>query len=119
MKKIPIAFGLLMMIFAGCSSSPEGTVAIKDLQRDIERQIGQRVVVIGSVDTKDNSLSSPEARLFRLYKGNDTVLASIPEGTEAPPQGVRVRVTGVVAEKDFPAGIGRKVYIEAETITME
>jgi hypothetical protein len=36
-----ILLGLLLMIFAGCSSAPEGTVAIKELQRTIEQRIGQ------------------------------------------------------------------------------
>ena len=114
---IAIPFGLLLMLLASCSSTPEGTVAIKNLQQTIEQQIGQKVVVIGSVDTSAGGISI--TRLFRLYKGNDAVWASIPEDAPIPPQGVRVRVTGVVSEKDFPGGIGRRVYIEAHSINME
>ena len=119
MKKFSIAilFGLLLITFTGCSSVPDGTVALKELQQTIEQQIGQKVVVIGSVDTSASGMSL--TRLFRLYKGGDAVWASIPEGNEAPPQGVRVRVTGVVAEKDFPGGVGKKVYIESQSISME
>ena len=119
MKKISIAFSLslLLLAFAGCSSAPEGTVAIKDLQQTIEQQIGQKVVVVGTVDHNVGGMSI--TKLFRLYKGNDAVWASVPEGTPDPPQGVRVRVTGVIAEKDFPGGIGRKVFIESQSITME
>jgi ABC-type Fe3+-hydroxamate transport system substrate-binding protein len=115
---VVILIGLLLMVFSGCSSSPEGTVAIKDLQRTMEQQIGQKVVVVGAVDTK-NVGGMAITGLFRLYKGNDVVWASVPEGEAEPPQGVRVRVTGVVAEKDFPAGVGRRVYIESESIRME
>jgi len=119
MKKLSIAIplGLLLMFFAGCSSAPDGTVAIKDLQRTIEQQIGQKVVVVGAVDTSAGGISI--TKLFRLYKGNDAVWASIPEDASTPPQGVRVRVTGVIAEKDFPGGIGRRVYIESQSINME
>ena len=115
MKKIPTAilFGLLMTAFIGCSSVPEGTVAIKDLQKNIEQQIGQKVVVVGSVDTGVPGMSA--VRLFRLYKGNDAVWVYIPEGEIAPPQGVRVRVSGVISKKDFSAGVGERVYIEADT----
>jgi len=114
---IAISFGLFLMLFAGCSSTPEGTVTIKDLQQTIEQQIGQKVVVVGSVDTSAGSLSI--TRLFRLYKGNDAVWVSIPENEPTPPQGIRVRVIGVISEKEFPGGIGRRVYIESQSINME
>jgi len=110
-------FVLSLMVFSGCSSVPEGTVAIKNLQQTIEQQIGQEVVVVGSVDTNVGGMSI--TRLFRLYKGNNAVWASIPEGDGAPPQGVRVRVTGVIKENDFPGGVGRMVYIESSSIKME
>lgn len=119
MKKFSIALPsvLFLMIFIGCSSTPEGTVAIKELQQNIEQQIGQKVVVVGSVDTSVEGISI--TGLFRLYKGNDAVWVSILEGEPVPPQGLRVRVAGVVAEKDFSAGIGRRVYIKSQTIKME
>ena len=119
MKKfsIAISLGLLLLVFAGCSSAPEGTVAIKELQNTIGQRIGQEVVVVGTVDTSAGGMSI--TKLFRLYRGSDAVWASVPEGTAEPPQGVLVRVTGVVAEKEFPAGIGRRVYIEAKSIRME
>jgi len=118
MKKFSVAilFGLLLVVFSGCASPPEGTVAIKDLQQTIEQRIGQKVVVVGAVDT---SAGVSLTRQFRLYRGKDAVWASIPAGEEAPPQGVRVRVTGVIAENDFPGGIGRRVYIESESVRME
>ena len=119
MKKFSTAIllGLLLMVFSGCSSAPEGTVAIKDLQQNIDQRIGEEVVVVGTTDTGVAGMSS--AKLFRLYRGNDAVFASVPEGTQEPPQGVRVRVTGVVAKKDFHGGIGERVYIEARSVRME
>jgi len=117
MFSISLSLSLLFLVFAGCSSAPEGTVAIKDIQRTIEQQIGQKVVVVGTVDNNVGGMSI--TNLFRLYKGNDAVWASVPEGIPDPPQGVRVRVTGVIAEKDFPGGIGRRVYIESQSIAME
>ena len=119
MKKFSIVLplGLLLMFFAGCSSSSDGTVAIKELQQNIEQKIGQKVVVVGSVDTSAGGMSI--TGLFRLYKGNDAVWSSVPEGAVPPPQGLRVRVAGVVAEKDFPGGIGRRVYIDAESVKVE
>ena len=119
MKKFSIAipFCLLLMFLAGCSSAPEGTVAIRELQNTIEQRIGQEVTAVGSVDTSVGGMSI--TGLFRLYRGNDAVWSSVPEGAQTPPQGVRVRVTGVVAAKEFPGGIGRVVYIEARSIRLE
>ena len=119
MKKILTAtlFGLSLMILAGCSSTPEGTMAIKDLAQNIEQMIGQKVVVVGTVDTKVQGMAT--AGLFKVYKGNVSVWASRPEGSSEPPQAVLVRVSGVVQEEDFPGGIGRRVFIQSESVTME
>ena len=113
---IAITFGLALLFFAGCSSA-DGTVTLKELQQTIEQRIGQEVVIVGSVDVKDANLSA--VKLFKLYKGSDTVLVSMPEGELVPHQGLRSRVTGVVAEKDFPAGVGRRVYVEAKSVRLE
>ena len=119
MKKISTAIllGSLLIILAGCSTTPEGTVALKDLQRNIEQQIGQKVVVVGNADVRIPGMASHG--LFRLYKGYDAVLVTVPEGEKDPPQGARVRVTGVIAEEEFSGGIGRKVYINAQSVRME
>jgi hypothetical protein len=112
-----LLFCLLLLVLIGCSSTPEGTVAIKDLQKNIEQQIGQKVVVVGTADTSASGMST--TGLFRLYKGNEAVWVSVPERGSAPPQGVRIRVTGVIAENTFSGGIGRRVYVDLESITME
>lgn len=119
MKKISMIFplGLLLMICVGCSSAPEGTVSVKDLQKTIEQRIGQEVVVVGTVDLNDKNLSV--VKLFKLYKGSDVVIVSMPEDDVLPPQGLLSRVKGVVAEDEFAAGVGRKVYIKASSVKLE
>ena len=117
MKKVLTAtlFGLSLMILVGCSSAPEGTVALKDLAQNIEQQIGQKVVVVGTVDSRVPGIGS--TRLFKLYRGNVSIWAYRPEGMPEPPQSVVVRVTGVVQEQEFPGGVGRKVFIQTESLT--
>jgi len=119
MEKISLAIPLvlLLLVVAGCSSAPEGTISLKDLQQTIEQRIGEKVVAVGTVDTSTAGMST--TGLFRLYKGNDFIWARVPDGESAPPQGVRVRVTGVVTENEFSGGIGRKVYIDSESVRME
>jgi len=119
MKKfsIVLSLGLLLMVFGGCSSDSGGTISIKELQQTIEQRIGQEVVVVGTVDLNDKNLSV--VKLFKLYKGSDTVIVSLPEGEALPHQGLRSRVTGVVAEDEFSVGVGRKVYIKASSVKLE
>jgi len=119
MKKFSAAVlaGLLLLISTGCSSTPSGTVAVKDLQQNIEQQVGQKVVVVGKTDTRTAGMSA--VKLFKVYKGTDSVWASVPEGEVEPPHGVEVRVTGVVQSKEFPGGIGQRFFIDSETVNME
>ncbi|MDR1727225.1 MAG: hypothetical protein LBT74_04755 [Acidobacteriota bacterium] len=112
-----VSLGLALMAFAGCSSTPEGTVPLGELAQGIEKQVGRTVVVVGTVDTGVPGMSA--VKLFKLYKGTDYVWASFPEGGEEPPQSVKVRVTGVVAEQEFSGGVGKKVYVKSESVTME
>ena len=118
MKKFSAAvlLGLWLLISLGCSSAPSGTVAIKDLQKNMAQQVGQNVVVVGSADTRTD-LSSH--KIIKIYKGMDSIYVSLPEGTEAPPQGVSVRVTGVVQQKEFPGLPGKTFFIETTKITLE
>lgn len=118
MKKLSAAvlLGLWILISIGCSSTPSGTVSVKDLQKSIDQQVGQNVVVVGMADTR-TPLSS--FKMFKVYKGNDYVWASLPEGAEEPPQGVPVRVTGVVQQKEFSGGIGKLSYIESTKLSLE
>jgi ABC-type transport system involved in multi-copper enzyme maturation permease subunit len=118
MKKLSAAvlLGLWLLISLGCSSAPSGTVAIKDLQKNMAQQVGQNVVVVGDADTR-TTLSS--FKMIKVYKGTDSIYVSLPEGTEAPPQGVAIRVTGVVSQKEFPGLPGKTYYIESTNVSLE
>ena len=117
MKKFSAAalLGLWLLISLGCSSTPSGTISVEDLKKDLAGQLGQNVVVVALTDVR-TELSS--FKMFKLYENNSYVWASIPEGTEEPPQGYKVRVTGVVQQKEFPA-VGKIYFIESTKLTME
>jgi hypothetical protein len=117
MKKLCVAtfIGVLLLLTFGCSSTPEGTIAISELEKTAASRLGQEVVVVGMAETK-TPLSS--FRMFKLYKGNDAFWSSIPEGAEEPPQAIKVRVTGILQQKDFSI-VGKIFYIEATKIRME
>jgi hypothetical protein len=117
MKKLSVAIvlGLWLLISLGCSSAPSGTIAVKDLKNDMAAHLGQNVVVVALTDVRTELTSF---KLFKLYEGNSFVWASVPEGTEEPPQGYKVRVTGVVQQKEFPAA-GKIYFIESTKLVME
>jgi hypothetical protein len=117
MKKLSTAvfLGLWILVSLGCSSTPSGTMAVKDLQESIADRIGQDVVVVGMADTRTPMASF---KMFKLSSGNNYVWASIPEDAEEPPQGLKVRVTGTVQQKEFPA-MGNVVFIESTKVGME
>jgi len=117
MKKIITAVILCMwlLFFLGCSSIPSGTVPIGDLQSKGTERIGQNVVVVGLAETR-TAMSS--FRMFKVYQGGNFLWVLLPEGTEMPPQGVNVRVSGPLQEKEFTV-IGKTVYIEATSVRME
>ena len=106
---------LALLLTFGCSSIPSGTDVITDLQKKGAAAIGQNVVVVGMADNK-TPLSS--FRMIKLYQGQDYIWVILPEGAEEPPQGMTVRVTGTIQEKEFTV-IGKAVHIEATKIAME
>lgn len=107
--------GVMLLLLSGCSSTPEGTIAIKEIVNNSAAMLGQDVVVVGMAETKTPLASF---RMFKLFKGNDYVWSTIPEGTEEPPQAVKVRVTGKLLQKEFNI-VGEVYYIEATQIRME
>ena len=117
MKKLFAAtvLSVILLLSFGCSSTPSGTIAVSELQKDPASHLGKEVVVVGMAETK-TSLSS--FRMFKVFKGTNYVWASIPEGTEEPPQAVSVRVTGTMQQKDFSVE-GKIYFIEATKIRME
>jgi hypothetical protein len=118
MKKfITTAFlGLWLLSSFGCSSIPSGTVAIKDLMADPEEQLGVEVVLVGTAEIRTEMSSFG---MFKLYQGNDFIWVTLPEDdTEEPPQGIKVRVSGILQQKEFTV-IGEVYYILATKVAME
>ena len=117
MKKfITTAFiGLWLLSSLGCSSIPSGTVAIKDLLADPESQLGVEVVLVGTAETRTEMSSFG---MFKLYQDNASVWVTLPEDTEEPPQGIKVRVYGILQQKEFTV-IGEVYYILATRVAME
>ncbi len=106
---------LSLLLISGCSSIPSGTDAIRDLQKKGAEAIGQNVIVVGMADTK-TPLSS--FRVIKVYQGQEFIWVVLPEGAEEPPQGLNVRVTGAIQEREFPV-VGKALCIEAKKIMME
>lgn len=117
MKNLYTAVFLMvaLMLSYGCSSIPAGTDKIVDLEKSGAARLGQNVTVVGMAETK-TPLSS--FGMFKLYQNQNFIWVALPEGAEEPPQGMNVRVAGVIQEKEFTI-IGKAFYIEASKITME
>ena len=117
MKKLFVAgfIGLLLLLSFGCSSIPEGTEQIKELQKNPAAKLGQEIVVVGMAEVKTNMAAF---KMFKVYQNNDYLWVTLPEGTEQPPQGINVRVTGPLQQKEFDL-IGKVYYIAASKVRME
>ena len=117
MKKFFTAafLGLWLLSSLGCSSIPEGTVAIKDLMADPEEQLGVEIELVGMAETRTQMSSFG---MFKLYQDNDSIWVTLPEDTEEPPQGIDVRVSGILQQKEFTV-IGEVYYILATNVAME
>ena len=117
MKKLSTAafLGLWLLFYLGCSSTPSGTIAIGDIQKNAADRLGQNVVVVGMADTR-TPLSS--FRMFKLYDGSKYLWVMLPESAEEPPQGVNVRVFGTLQQKEFNI-IGKVFYIQSTKVAME
>jgi hypothetical protein len=116
MKKLCIAvfLGLWLLFSFSCSSS-SGTTDIGDLLKKGADKLGEDVVVVGMAETK-TPLSS--FGMFRLYDGQKSIWVSLPQSGSMPPQAARVRVTGVLGQKEFNV-VGKVFYIEAIKVAME
>jgi hypothetical protein len=104
---------LLLLLLIGCSSTPSGTDTIKELQKNGASKIGQNVVVVGVSETKVN-----QSKMFKVYKGGDFIWATVPEGRDDPPQGLTVRVSGQLQQKEISL-VGKVFYIETTEIKFE
>lgn len=115
MKKFCTAvfIGLLLLLLIGCSSTPSGTDSISELQKNGAAKMGQNVVVVGVAETKVS-----QSKMFKVYKGGDFIWATIPEGSDGPPQGLTVRVSGKLQKKDISL-VGNVYCIETADIKYE
>jgi hypothetical protein len=102
-----------LMISFGCST-PSGTVAIGDLQKNAAKYLGKNVIVVGTADIKTEL--SPQ--MIKMYTKFDYVWISRPESSYLPDQGRQIRVTGTFQKKRFNI-IGEVYFIEAAKIEVE
>ena len=120
MKKLcAVTFvSVLLLILIACSSIPKGTESIAGLQKDGAARLGQNVIVVGMAETK-TPMASSSFKMFQLYQNNDSIWVALQPETEIPPQGVTVRVSGTLQQKQFSL-IGKVYYIEAnQPVKME
>jgi hypothetical protein len=110
-----VFLGLWLLFSIGCSSIPAGTMAIKDILANPAQKLGQEVVAVGIAETRTSMTSF---KMFKLYQSSDSIWVTLPAETEEPPQGIKVRVTGPLQEKEFTI-IGKVFYIEATKVAME
>ena len=117
MKKFFTAavLGLWLLSSLGCSSIPTGTVAIKDIMAIPEEQLGVEIILVGMAETRTEMSSFG---MFKLYQDSNSVWVLLPEDTEEPPQGIKVRVSGILQQKKFTV-IGEVYYILATKVAME
>jgi hypothetical protein len=117
MKKIlaAVCLGLWLLFAIGCSTIPSGTEKIEDLNKNAASMIGKNVVCVGLSETK-TTLSS--FRMFKISQGSNWFWVKYPEGVEEPPQGIKVRVYGVIQESQFNI-IGKAFFIQASRVAME
>ena len=117
MKKLftAVSLGLWLLFSLGCSSTPPGTVSIGDVLDNIEGKIGQNVVVVGTAETKTSHSSF---KMFKLYDDGKNIWVQLQESQTMPPQGMKVRVSGVIQQNEFTI-IGNVFYIDATEVTVE
>jgi hypothetical protein len=118
MKKLFAAAFLLGLLFlSGCSSTPSGTDKLGDVVDNAASRLGQKVIVVGSAETK-TGLSTE--RLFKIFneKGTQSIWVMRNEETEEPPEAAKVRVEGTLQQKEFHI-IGKVFYIDATSVVME
>ncbi len=117
MKKLCTAvfLSLSLLFLLSCSSTPPGTVSIADILKNTAERLGQNVVVVGMAETKTSHSSF---NMFKLYDDSRNIWVTLPESQSMPPQGMKVRVTGTIQQKEFTI-IGEVFYIDATGVTME
>jgi hypothetical protein len=117
MKKlcITVFIGFWLLISLGCSSTPPGTISIGDILDNTQEKLGQSVVVVGMAETKTSHSSF---NMFKLYDDGKNIWVQFQESQSMPPQGMKVRVSGIIKQKEFTI-IGNVFYIDATEVTVE
>ncbi len=119
MKKLCIAVVLSVGLLAlsGCSSTPSGTVSVKDILERESELLGQHVVAVGRAETRT---SMTQLNFFHLYQDMDEVWVELPEDAESmPPRAEKIRVEGVLKRKKFTAIPEEQLYIDATSVVLE
>jgi hypothetical protein len=115
-KLIPaVILCICILLTFGCSSTPSGTVSVKEILQNGAAKVGQNVVVVGTAEMK-HPLSA--FHMFRLYNKDQNIWVQVPKTDDDPAQGMEVRVTGMVQKKTFQL-IGDVIYIEATKVAVE
>jgi hypothetical protein len=116
MKKLVATAFLLGLLFSlGCSSTPSGTNKLTDVIENAASRVGQKVVVVGTSETKTGFSSE---RLFQVFDGTKFLWVMRNEEIEEPPQATKIRVEGTLQQKKFNI-IGEVYYIDATSVSME
>jgi hypothetical protein len=116
MKKFVTAVFLLgLLISIGCSSTPAGVNKFSDVAENMASRLGQKVVLIGDSETRTGHSTE---RLFKLTEGTKFIWVQRNEDVEEPPQATKIRVEGIVQQKEFTI-LGKIICIEATKISME
>ncbi len=116
MKKLVAAAFLLGLLFlAGCSSTPSGADNLIDVIENAASRVGQKVVVVGTSETKTGFSSEG---LFQLFVGTKSIWVQRNEEIEEPPQATKIRVEGTLQKKTFNI-VGEVYYIDATSVSME
>jgi hypothetical protein len=118
MKKLGAAILFACFLFSfGCSSTPSGTNDIKELLTNGASYLGQKVIVVGLAETQTGHTTEG---LFRVVNtaSNKNIWIHRSEELDEPPQGEKVRVEGILQQKEF-SFIGKVFYVEATKISIE
>jgi hypothetical protein len=118
MKRTSAAVFLILslLILFGCSSTPKGTIAISDLQKDGAKYLGKNVIAVGSADIRGSAPLAPQ--MFKLANRDGFIWVARPESAYSPDQERQVRVTGVFQKKHINI-FGEVYYIEATKVEVE
>lgn len=118
MKKFYVAVVLCvaLLLVCGCSSTPPGTVRVKDIVEKGSELLGQHVIVFGRAET---NTPMKDLKLFYVYEDFDKAWVQLPQDALAmPPQAEKIRVEGTLKKKKFMTLPEEQIYIEATVVDL-